>query len=54
MKKVTGFIVAVAFTLSVLLAVVNSATNSKYESSKNAYASICPIPPPPPPPRGGC
>ena len=49
MKKIARIIVTITFTLSIALAVVNSATKPNTSNAKNAYATICPLPPPPPP-----
>jgi len=46
MKKIVNFILAIVFTLSIALAVINSAAANKSMDAKSAYATICPIPPP--------
>lgn len=48
MKKITSLIVALVFTISIALAVVNSAVSTQNNDSGNVYALIQGPPPPPP------
>ena len=54
MKKLASLIITLAFTVSIALAVINTAS-SQHNTAKNTFATICPLPPPPPPPdkKGG-
>lgn len=51
MKKITSLIVALIFTVSIGLAVINSA-KSNNSSNVQSYATIA-GPPPPPPQKNG-
>ncbi|MCB0284520.1 MAG: hypothetical protein KDF60_18195 [Calditrichaeota bacterium] len=51
MKKLASLIITLAFTVSIALAVINTANSGHNVSSKKTYAAICPVPIPPPPPE---
>ena len=49
MMKIATLIIAITFTLSIALAVINTAATNNSVDAKNSYAAICPLPPPPKP-----
>jgi preprotein translocase subunit SecG len=52
MKKLTSLIVALIFTISIGLAVINS-VKSENSTGKQSYVALNPAPPPPAPQKSG-
>lgn len=50
MKKITSLIVALIFTISIALAVINTSNSTYINNKGHSYVSISP---PPPPGKGG-
>ncbi len=49
MKKFARFLVATIFSLSIALAIINTATHEYVDGKNYVFATVIPIPPPPAP-----